>query len=125
MVQNTHYGGRDMLPFDLKHKAGPIQFHLGPESEKPEIEKARKALARNFVEALRPYIQEAMAVRSKDGFTQIHEQLSTLRRAQSFPKTLLLQITAILTVTILIVLIVLILQRTPDLTGLLKAINSK
>ena len=28
MVQNTHYGEREDLPFDLRHKAGPIQFNL-------------------------------------------------------------------------------------------------
>ena len=31
MVQNTHYGDRETLPFDLKHKAGPIQFCLAPD----------------------------------------------------------------------------------------------
>jgi hypothetical protein len=28
MIQNVHYGGREELPFDLKHKAGPIQFRI-------------------------------------------------------------------------------------------------
>jgi len=27
-AQNTHYGEREDLPFDLRHKAGPIQFNL-------------------------------------------------------------------------------------------------
>lgn len=31
MVQNTHYGDRETLPFDLKHKARPIQFCLAPD----------------------------------------------------------------------------------------------
>src|SRR5271170_7861040 len=37
MVQNVHYGPREELPFDLKHKAGPIQFQLAPEATKAEI----------------------------------------------------------------------------------------
>jgi hypothetical protein len=57
MVQNTHFGDRDALPFDLKHKAGPIQYRLAPEAEKTEIEEARKSLARQFITALRPFVE--------------------------------------------------------------------
>jgi len=44
MVQNTHYGDRDALPFDLKQKAGPIQYRLAPDAKKAEIEAAQKSL---------------------------------------------------------------------------------
>jgi hypothetical protein len=37
MVQNTYYGDRAELPFDLKHKAGPIQYRLPPGATKQEI----------------------------------------------------------------------------------------
>jgi hypothetical protein len=57
MVQNTHYGPRDALPFDLKHKAGPIQFNLAPGAKKPEIEAEQKKLVAQFVTALRPYLE--------------------------------------------------------------------
>ncbi len=56
MVMNEHYGSRDDLPFDLKHKAGPILYRLSPESSKDEIDKERQQLARQFQEALKPYI---------------------------------------------------------------------
>jgi hypothetical protein len=57
MVQNTHYGDRDALPFDLKQKAGPIQYRLAPDAKKPEIEAAQKSLVGQFVEALRPFVE--------------------------------------------------------------------
>ncbi len=40
MIQNVHYGDREELPFDLKHKAGPIQFRLAPDATKAIILKA-------------------------------------------------------------------------------------
>jgi hypothetical protein len=61
MVQNTHYGGRDTLPFDLKHKAGPIQFCLAPDAKKSEIEAEQKKLVSQFVVALRPFVERAIA----------------------------------------------------------------
>jgi hypothetical protein len=61
MVQNTHYGNRDALPFDLKHKAGPIQFNLAPGAKKAEVEAERKKLVSQLVTALRPYIERPAA----------------------------------------------------------------
>lgn len=57
MVQNTHYGTRDDLPFDLKHKAGPIQFTLAPTATNEEISKEKAKLKGQFVTALRPYLE--------------------------------------------------------------------
>ena len=37
MVQNAYYGEREELPFDLKHKASPIQFYLVPDATKDQI----------------------------------------------------------------------------------------
>lgn len=53
MVLNTHYGSRDDLPFDLKHKAGPIEFNLSPDATKDAIETEGKRLATVLVAALR------------------------------------------------------------------------
>ncbi len=53
MVLNTHYGLRDDLPFDLKHKAGPIEYRLSPEASKDEIIAEQKSLASKFKTALR------------------------------------------------------------------------
>ena len=41
LVQNTYYGTRDNLPFDLKHKAGSIQYRLAPDAANPEIAAAK------------------------------------------------------------------------------------
>jgi hypothetical protein len=56
MVQNTHYGSRDDLPFDLKHKAGPIQYTLAPDADAKTIAAEKAKLKGQFVTALRPYL---------------------------------------------------------------------
>jgi hypothetical protein len=56
MVQNRHYGSRDDLPFDLKHKAGPIQYTLAPDATKADIVAEKAKLKGQFVTALRPYL---------------------------------------------------------------------
>jgi hypothetical protein len=56
MVQNTYYGERAELPFDLKHKAGPIQYRLPPRASKQEISTQRGELRGTLVKALRPYL---------------------------------------------------------------------
>jgi hypothetical protein len=57
MVQNVHYGDREGLPFDLKHKAGPILYNLSPEAKKPEMDAERTKLTAVLVEALKPYLK--------------------------------------------------------------------
>ncbi len=59
MVQNSHYGAREALPFDLRHKAGPITFHLSPNATKSQIAAARAALTRDLVTALKLYLEAA------------------------------------------------------------------
>lgn len=61
MVMNEHYGTRDDLPFDLRHKAGPIRYRLAPEADKKAIEAAKRRLAGEFVIALRPYLSASAA----------------------------------------------------------------
>jgi hypothetical protein len=56
MVQNVHYGDRDKLPFDLQHKAGPIQYRLAPGASKQEIEAEKTRLKTTLIAALRPYV---------------------------------------------------------------------
>ncbi|WP_407193764.1 hypothetical protein [Bradyrhizobium sp. STM 3566] len=73
MVQNTHYGQRDALPFDLKHKAGPIQFNLAPSAVKAEIEAEQKKLVTQLVAALRPYVERA----ASQSAAPFHEAAST------------------------------------------------
>jgi hypothetical protein len=56
MVMNEHYGQREDLPFDLRHKAGPILFRLAPDALKREIEAEERRLCAQLVKALRPYL---------------------------------------------------------------------
>jgi hypothetical protein len=56
MIFNSHYGDRSDLPFDLRHKAGPIIFNLPPDANKAAITSARRELKSILVEALRPYM---------------------------------------------------------------------
>ena len=70
MVQNTRYGDRDALPFDLKHKAGPIQYRLAPDAKKAEIDAEKKKLVLQLVAALRPFIERA-AARAAEPFQEV------------------------------------------------------
>lgn len=59
MVQNTHYGERELLPFDLRHKAGPIQYRLAPDASTTDIKKAAAGLIGQLVVALEPFLAMA------------------------------------------------------------------
>jgi hypothetical protein len=59
MVQNAHYGDRNKLPFDLQHKAGPIQYRLAPGASNEEIAAEKARLRGELVKALRPYVTAA------------------------------------------------------------------
>ncbi len=53
MVLNEAYGNRESLPFDLRHKAGPIIYNLPVDSSKEQIAKVRTSLVGVFKSALR------------------------------------------------------------------------
>jgi hypothetical protein len=57
MVQNTHYGERNQLPFDLRHKAGPIQYALKPDATEEEITAEKARLSAVLATELRPYLK--------------------------------------------------------------------
>lgn len=56
MVQNTFYGDRDDLPFDLRGKAGPLQFNLAPDADANEKARVSKELAATLARALAGYL---------------------------------------------------------------------
>lgn len=56
MVMNTHYGEIEDLPFDLRHKAGPIRYCLPPDASKETKDTEFNKLKSALVNALRPYI---------------------------------------------------------------------
>lgn len=62
MVQNSYYGGRDDLPFDLRGKAGPIEFSLPPGATRDEMETQAKVLRQRFKAALRLFLPLPPAV---------------------------------------------------------------
>jgi hypothetical protein len=89
MVQNTHYGNRDDLPFDLRHKAGPIQYMLAPNASKAEIAAEQVKLKGAFIVALRPFLkskpvaqrplhQEVPSTYIKAAFAQPHEVIARI-----------------------------------------------
>lgn len=76
-VQNVHYGDRQELPFDLKHKAGPIQFRLTPDTTKSQIAAERAKLRGEFVNALRPYMSSGLTTTEPPGkFEEIRSTTS-------------------------------------------------
>jgi hypothetical protein len=56
-VMNTHFGSKDYLPFDLRHRRFPTAFDLAPGADKAAREKARRNLAKTFAEILALYIK--------------------------------------------------------------------
>jgi hypothetical protein len=59
LVFNQHYGSHEELPFDLRHKGGSITFNLPPDSDSKRIAEERKKLKDRFVNALKPYLENA------------------------------------------------------------------
>ena len=53
MVMNTYFGNLADLPFDLRHKAGPIIYSLAPEADKAVRDKVKKQLSGALKAALR------------------------------------------------------------------------
>jgi hypothetical protein len=88
MVQNTHYGARDDLPFDLRHKAGPVQFTLAPDATKEQITAEHVKLKGDFIARLRPYLktkpvqrplhEEIRSTYTKAAFAEPHEILARI-----------------------------------------------
>lgn len=56
MVLNGAYGNRDNLPFDLRHKRGPISYTLAEDADGPSISAQFKQLVDDLKVALRPYL---------------------------------------------------------------------
>ncbi len=59
MILNTAYGDRDSLPFDLRHKAGPIMFELKEDATKTELEEVKAELVAQLKGAIRASLRAA------------------------------------------------------------------
>lgn len=79
MVLNRHYGGREFLPFDLIHKAGPIIFDLAPTASASDRDAAFADLRGKLVTALRPFVEAAIGKALVSSFqeTQTRESVAT------------------------------------------------
>jgi len=69
MVLNLEHGSHSDLPFDLRHKAGPITYKLSDSATKAEIERQRV----NLVAALRVALREivgSIPPTSREGFDE-------------------------------------------------------
>jgi hypothetical protein len=56
LILNNAYGDRDSLPFDLRHKAGPIIYNLPAASKKDVIEREKRKLVGTLKEEIKLYI---------------------------------------------------------------------
>jgi hypothetical protein len=56
MVMNSHFGTNADLPFDLRHKAGPILYYLPTNATKGQIKEVKKQLAGELKAALREIV---------------------------------------------------------------------
>src|ERR1700730_10333745 len=87
MVQNTYYGDRDQLPFDLRHKAGPIQYSLAPNANREQIAAEHNKLKPVLIAAVKPYLKQKTESRplhteiphtyTKAAFAQPHETIAS------------------------------------------------
>lgn len=56
-VMNTHFGSKEQLPFDLRHRRFPVAFDLAPGADKASRENARRNLAKSLAGILALYIK--------------------------------------------------------------------
>lgn len=79
MVMNTAYGDRESLPFNLKHKAGPILFSLNPKSTKEDLLQVERLLSSE----LRVAIRDCIAALGKKESANIPKHVEVEARAKS------------------------------------------
>lgn len=77
MVLNEAYGNRDSLPFDLRHKGGPIIYKLPANSDKEHITRVRTQLVGDFKSALRDCLN-AKRSSIKSTSQPPHEEISSI-----------------------------------------------
>ena len=71
MVMNEHFGSREDLPFDLRHKAGPVMFRLPEDADKKSIDQAHRDLVTALKIALKE-MKPRVAAEVQAPFVKIH-----------------------------------------------------
>ena len=59
LVMNEAFGSRDDLPFDIRHKAGPLLYRLTTEVDKISRDNEEKRFVEELKSALKPYRSDA------------------------------------------------------------------
>jgi hypothetical protein len=73
LVANRAFGGRpEDLPFDLRHRRGPITYELKPGAPAAERAKVKRALSEALVEALKANLGSVLAKRDSDVELVLH-----------------------------------------------------
>lgn len=82
MIMNEHYGRREELPFDLRHKAGPVLYRLSPNATAAELKDEASRLASVLKKALRDFVGSSLVQPSAEALHT--EQASTTNRGIYF-----------------------------------------
>ena len=72
MVLNSSFGDRESLPFDLRHKAGPIIFNLGANANREERTRVQRTLTQILKSALGDCLRQV-----EDRPSATHEEIPT------------------------------------------------
>jgi len=73
MVLNSAYGDRESLPFDLRHKAGPVIYFLKPDAPKEERLQEQRSLSDTLKVAIRDCIIDKS--RESSAISPIHIEI--------------------------------------------------
>lgn len=84
MVLNSAYGSRESLPFDLRHKYGPIIYSLKPDSTKEDYSRIQRSLSDDLKDALRECLDGAKERRTDNNIDRHLEILTIGNSAQYF-----------------------------------------
>ncbi len=77
MVLNEAYGGRESLPFDLRHKGGPIIYKLPADSNREQITEVRAQMVGMFKSALKDCL-DAKRSSIESTFQNPHDEISSI-----------------------------------------------
>ncbi len=83
-ILNQAYGGREGLPFDLKHKRGPYQYTLGEDADAASIRSAKKSLCDLLKPAIRAIVELKTA--TAKAALPFDEAPATINRGQYFAR---------------------------------------
>ncbi len=75
-IMNTHFGKPDELPFDLRARRHPVQYHLEPTADPATIAAEEKKLVKELARILKSYLENSLG---KQKATHIETPSTALR----------------------------------------------